>query len=191
MPYTAAYSASKFALDGFFSALRQELKLRGSKVSITLCVIGFIRKWSNVFHFVVTVLLFRYVLHRNFSALRHWQRTCTNEALRRRLPPADVIARAAARRSAGHRARRSDATTRSVLSLPRSKTEHSGARLGHRATRCLPAILVGQAVTSLLYSLHLLWLLKVDAESKACVTLSCAVCSMISVKTWQSVHMYN
>ena len=44
MPYHAPYSASKFALDGFFSALRQELKLRGTDVSVTLCVIGFIGK---------------------------------------------------------------------------------------------------------------------------------------------------
>ena len=42
MPYGAPYSGTKFALDGFFSALRQELKLRGSAVSVTLCVIGFI-----------------------------------------------------------------------------------------------------------------------------------------------------
>ena len=45
MPYTAPYSGSKFALDGFFSSLRQELKLRGSSVSVTLCVIGFIGQY--------------------------------------------------------------------------------------------------------------------------------------------------
>ncbi|XP_064596087.1 hydroxysteroid 11-beta-dehydrogenase 1-like protein [Liolophura sinensis] len=41
-PFVAAYSASKFALDGFFSSLRQELILKGSKVSVTLGVIGLI-----------------------------------------------------------------------------------------------------------------------------------------------------
>ena len=47
MPYGAPYSGTKFALDGFFSALRQELKLRGSAVSVTLCVIGFIGRWRR------------------------------------------------------------------------------------------------------------------------------------------------
>lgn len=41
-PYTIGYSASKFALDGFFSGLRQELSMRGIDVSITLCIIGLV-----------------------------------------------------------------------------------------------------------------------------------------------------
>ncbi|XP_061190976.1 hydroxysteroid 11-beta-dehydrogenase 1-like protein [Saccostrea echinata] len=41
-PFTAVYSATKFALDGFFGALRQEFKLKGCDVSITLCVIGLV-----------------------------------------------------------------------------------------------------------------------------------------------------
>ena len=41
-PYLNVYSASKFALDGFFSGLRQELKMKQSNVSVTLCVIGLI-----------------------------------------------------------------------------------------------------------------------------------------------------
>ncbi|XP_056003922.1 hydroxysteroid 11-beta-dehydrogenase 1-like protein [Ostrea edulis] len=41
-PFTAVYSATKFALDGFFGGLRQEFKLRGCDVSITLCVIGLV-----------------------------------------------------------------------------------------------------------------------------------------------------
>lgn len=40
--YVALYSASKFALDGFFSALRQEFRIRNSGVSITTCVLGLI-----------------------------------------------------------------------------------------------------------------------------------------------------
>ena len=43
-PYTIGYSASKFALDGFFSGLRQELSMRGIDVSITLCIIGLVGK---------------------------------------------------------------------------------------------------------------------------------------------------
>lgn len=40
-PYTAAYSASKHALHGFFNALRNELRILGNNsVSITLCAIG-------------------------------------------------------------------------------------------------------------------------------------------------------
>ncbi|XP_050396363.1 hydroxysteroid 11-beta-dehydrogenase 1-like protein [Patella vulgata] len=42
IPFVAAYSASKFALDGFFSALRQEFKMRNCDISITSCIMGFI-----------------------------------------------------------------------------------------------------------------------------------------------------
>ncbi|XP_060594508.1 hydroxysteroid 11-beta-dehydrogenase 1-like protein [Ruditapes philippinarum] len=41
-PFVSIYSASKFALDGFFGGLRQELKLRNCDISITVCVLGFI-----------------------------------------------------------------------------------------------------------------------------------------------------
>ncbi|XP_045180991.2 hydroxysteroid 11-beta-dehydrogenase 1-like protein [Mercenaria mercenaria] len=41
-PYIALYSSSKFALDGFFSSLRQELRLRNKDVSITNCIIGLV-----------------------------------------------------------------------------------------------------------------------------------------------------
>ncbi|XP_033112347.1 hydroxysteroid 11-beta-dehydrogenase 1-like protein [Anneissia japonica] len=40
VPYTAPYCASKFALDGFFGALRQELIFKNKDVSITLCILG-------------------------------------------------------------------------------------------------------------------------------------------------------
>jgi len=39
-PYLAPYSSSKFALDGFFSSLRQELYIDDIDVSITICFIG-------------------------------------------------------------------------------------------------------------------------------------------------------
>ncbi|KAL4216408.1 hypothetical protein ACF0H5_024134 [Mactra antiquata] len=41
-PFVSIYSASKFALEGFFGALRQELKLRNCDISITTCILGFI-----------------------------------------------------------------------------------------------------------------------------------------------------
>ncbi|KAM7082360.1 11-beta-hydroxysteroid dehydrogenase 1 [Ciconia maguari] len=41
-PFTVAYSATKFALDGFFSSLRQEFNIQSINVSITLCILGFI-----------------------------------------------------------------------------------------------------------------------------------------------------
>lgn len=41
-PFLAAYSASKFALNGFFQAFRYELKMRDSKISVTNCNIGLI-----------------------------------------------------------------------------------------------------------------------------------------------------
>ena len=36
----ASYSASKFALDGFFSSVSQEILSRKLPVTITLCVLG-------------------------------------------------------------------------------------------------------------------------------------------------------
>ncbi|XP_024999695.2 corticosteroid 11-beta-dehydrogenase isozyme 1 isoform X1 [Gallus gallus] len=41
-PFTVPYSATKFALDGFFSSLRQEFNIQSVNVSITLCILGFI-----------------------------------------------------------------------------------------------------------------------------------------------------
>lgn len=41
-PFSISYAASKFALAGFFNGLRQELTMKGSNISITLCIIGFI-----------------------------------------------------------------------------------------------------------------------------------------------------
>ncbi|NXX20942.1 DHI1 dehydrogenase, partial [Podargus strigoides] len=41
-PFTVPYSATKFALDGFFSSLRQEFSLQSINVSITLCILSFI-----------------------------------------------------------------------------------------------------------------------------------------------------
>nr|XP_009670475.1 PREDICTED: corticosteroid 11-beta-dehydrogenase isozyme 1-like isoform X1 [Struthio camelus australis] len=42
IPFIAPYSATKFALDGFFSSLRQEFITDNVNVSITLCVLGLI-----------------------------------------------------------------------------------------------------------------------------------------------------
>lgn len=42
LPLIASYSASKFALDGFFSAIRKEHLITKVDVSITLCVLGLI-----------------------------------------------------------------------------------------------------------------------------------------------------
>jgi len=39
-PYLAHYSSAKFALDGFFSSLRQELAIDEIDVSVTICFIG-------------------------------------------------------------------------------------------------------------------------------------------------------
>nr|XP_060628812.1 11-beta-hydroxysteroid dehydrogenase 1 isoform X2 [Anolis sagrei ordinatus] len=41
-PFTVPYSATKFALDGFFSSLRQEFVMQNINVSITLCILGLI-----------------------------------------------------------------------------------------------------------------------------------------------------
>ncbi|KFV93551.1 Corticosteroid 11-beta-dehydrogenase isozyme 1, partial [Eurypyga helias] len=41
-PFTAPYSATKFALDGFFSSLRQEFIIEKVNVSVTLCILGYI-----------------------------------------------------------------------------------------------------------------------------------------------------
>uniref|UniRef100_A0A8C5T6Z5 11-beta-hydroxysteroid dehydrogenase 1 n=1 Tax=Malurus cyaneus samueli TaxID=2593467 RepID=A0A8C5T6Z5_9PASS len=47
-PFIAPYSATKFALDGFFSSLRQELIMDKVNVSITLCILGYINTESAV-----------------------------------------------------------------------------------------------------------------------------------------------
>ncbi|NXT84371.1 DHI1 dehydrogenase, partial [Zapornia atra] len=41
-PFAAPYSATKFALDGFFSSLRQEFLIDKVNVSITVCILGYI-----------------------------------------------------------------------------------------------------------------------------------------------------
>ncbi|XP_016062954.1 PREDICTED: corticosteroid 11-beta-dehydrogenase isozyme 1 [Miniopterus natalensis] len=41
-PLLASYSASKFALDGFFSSLRKEYLMTKINVSVTLCILGLI-----------------------------------------------------------------------------------------------------------------------------------------------------
>ncbi|XP_035417488.1 LOW QUALITY PROTEIN: 11-beta-hydroxysteroid dehydrogenase 1-like [Cygnus atratus] len=47
-PFTVPYSATKFALDGFFSSLRQEFRIQNVNVSITLCILSFIDTESAV-----------------------------------------------------------------------------------------------------------------------------------------------
>ncbi|NWT70595.1 DHI1L protein, partial [Prunella himalayana] len=42
IPFTTSYSATKFALDGFFSSLRHELIMQKRDVSVTLCILGLI-----------------------------------------------------------------------------------------------------------------------------------------------------
>lgn len=41
-PLFAPYSASKFALDGFFSSVRKEYAVAKVNVSVTLCILGLI-----------------------------------------------------------------------------------------------------------------------------------------------------
>ncbi|XP_010311577.2 11-beta-hydroxysteroid dehydrogenase 1 [Balearica regulorum gibbericeps] len=47
-PFVAPYSATKFALDGFFSSLRHEFIIDKVNVSITLCILGYINTESAV-----------------------------------------------------------------------------------------------------------------------------------------------
>ncbi|KAM9004074.1 corticosteroid 11-beta-dehydrogenase isozyme 1 [Sarcophilus harrisii] len=42
IPLLAGYSATKFALDGFYSSLRVELQMMKVNISITLCILGLI-----------------------------------------------------------------------------------------------------------------------------------------------------
>uniref|UniRef100_A0A672UHF3 11-beta-hydroxysteroid dehydrogenase 1 n=1 Tax=Strigops habroptila TaxID=2489341 RepID=A0A672UHF3_STRHB len=55
-PFTVPYSATKFALDGFFSSLRQEFHIQNINVSITLCILGFIDT-DRALHAAADVLL--------------------------------------------------------------------------------------------------------------------------------------
>lgn len=43
IPTMATYSSTKFALIGFFSALRHELEIRATGVTVTVCIIGPVR----------------------------------------------------------------------------------------------------------------------------------------------------
>ncbi|NXX97303.1 DHI1 dehydrogenase, partial [Centropus bengalensis] len=47
-PFIVPYSATKFALDGFFSSLRQEFIIEKVNVSITLCILGYINTENTV-----------------------------------------------------------------------------------------------------------------------------------------------
>uniref|UniRef100_A0A8C2U3U4 11-beta-hydroxysteroid dehydrogenase 1 n=1 Tax=Coturnix japonica TaxID=93934 RepID=A0A8C2U3U4_COTJA len=47
-PFTAPYSATKFALEGFYSSLRHEFIIENVNVSITLCILGYINTESAV-----------------------------------------------------------------------------------------------------------------------------------------------
>ncbi|NXL94582.1 DHI1 dehydrogenase, partial [Alectura lathami] len=47
-PFVAPYSATKSALNGFFSSLRQEFIIANVNVSITLCILGYINTDSAV-----------------------------------------------------------------------------------------------------------------------------------------------
>ncbi|NXV75869.1 DHI1 dehydrogenase, partial [Atlantisia rogersi] len=47
-PFSAPYSATKFALDGFFSSLRQEFIVDKVNVSITVCILGYINTENAV-----------------------------------------------------------------------------------------------------------------------------------------------
>ncbi|NXM26103.1 DHI1 dehydrogenase, partial [Oxyruncus cristatus] len=47
-PFITSYSATKFALDGFFSSLRHEFIMDKVNVSITLCILGYINTESAV-----------------------------------------------------------------------------------------------------------------------------------------------
>lgn len=47
-PFVAPYSATKFALEGFFSSLRHEFIIEKVNVSITLCILGYINTENAV-----------------------------------------------------------------------------------------------------------------------------------------------
>lgn len=41
-PFALPYAATKFALNGFFGGLQNELAMQKSNVSITICILGLI-----------------------------------------------------------------------------------------------------------------------------------------------------
>ncbi|PVD36218.1 hypothetical protein C0Q70_03194 [Pomacea canaliculata] len=51
IPFVAAYSSTKFALNGFFASLRNELIISDTPVSITLCTIGLVGT-ENALHYL-------------------------------------------------------------------------------------------------------------------------------------------
>ncbi|MFT7818775.1 hydroxysteroid 11-beta-dehydrogenase 1-like protein-like, partial [Arapaima gigas] len=41
-PFTGPYTATKFAVNGFFGAMQHELAMRSSNVSLTISILGFV-----------------------------------------------------------------------------------------------------------------------------------------------------
>lgn len=41
-PFAVPYTATKFALNGFFGSLRHELAMKNSNVSVSICTLGLI-----------------------------------------------------------------------------------------------------------------------------------------------------
>ena len=47
-PLGLEYTASKFALDGFFSGLRYEFRATKENVSITHCIVGYVGEYTGM-----------------------------------------------------------------------------------------------------------------------------------------------
>ena len=70
MKFFATYSTSKFALDGFFGAYRQEISHK--KVSITNCVLGTIGKYYICLELCKNNCMGSGSVPSNFSHVKFW-----------------------------------------------------------------------------------------------------------------------
>uniref|UniRef100_A0A8C0HDR5 Uncharacterized protein n=1 Tax=Chelonoidis abingdonii TaxID=106734 RepID=A0A8C0HDR5_CHEAB len=53
-PFSLSYSAAKFALEGFYSSLRRELRLREISLSVTVAVLGYIDTGKTKMSYILT-----------------------------------------------------------------------------------------------------------------------------------------
>ena len=61
-PFMACYAATKQAIEGLFGCLREEFIMSNNQISITLCTLSFVSKWTQAY-LIVSIDYIRYWLY--------------------------------------------------------------------------------------------------------------------------------